>query len=82
MYFPFSLITFCHLSGNFMIPRSKKFLSFSAKNHFRKQRSAVKVLPFNTFCKEQNKWLSHSAKSDEYGGCGNISHLSFMTKCV
>ena len=56
LYSPFCSTTFCHFSGNFIIPSSQNFLSFWAKNCSREQSSReLKFFPLREFCKEQNK---------------------------
>ena len=70
-YSSFCSTTFCHFSGNFIIPSSQNFLSFWAKNCSRwllQSSRELKVFPLRQFCKDLNKWKSEGAMSGEYGG--------------
>ena len=70
-YSPFCFTTFCHFSGNFIIPSSQNFLSFWAKNCSRcllQSSRELKFFPLREFCKDQNKWKYEGAMSAAYGG--------------
>ena len=61
MYPPFCSPIFCHLSGNFIIPTSEKFLSFWAKNWSQcllQSSRELKYFPSREFCKDWNNWKS------------------------
>ena len=78
-YSPFCSTTFCHFSGNFIIPSSQNFLSFWAKNCSKcllHSSRELKFLPLREFCKDQNKWKSENAMSGEYGRRNRTSHPS------
>ena len=70
MYSPFCATTFCHFSGNFIIPHSQNFLSFWARNCSRcllQSSRELKIFPLREFCKDRNKWKFEGAMSGEYG---------------
>ena len=67
-YSLFCSTTFCHLSGNFIIPSSQNFLSFWAKKCSKcllQSSRELKFFPLTEFCKDQNKWKSAGAVSGE-----------------
>ena len=72
MYSPFCSTTFCHFSGNFIIPSSQNFLSFWAKNCSRCLLQSSRKLNFffslTEFCKDLNKWKPQGAMSSENNG--------------
>ena len=79
MYSPFCPTTFCHFSGNFIIPSSPNFLSFWAKNCSRCLLQSFRELKFfllREFCKDRSKWKSEGAMSDENGGWVRTSQPS------
>ena len=68
MYSPFCSTTFCHFSGNFIIPSSQNFLSFWAKNCSRcllQSSKELKFFPLREFFKDLNKWKSEGADESE-----------------
>ena len=68
MYSPSYSTTFCHFSGNLIIPSSQN-LSFWAKNCSRcllQSSRELKYFPLREFCKDQNKWKSEGTMSGEY----------------
>ena len=70
MHSPFFSSTFCHFSGNSIIPSSQNFLSFWAKNCSRcllQSSRELKFFPLREFFKDRNKWKSEGAMSGEYG---------------
>ena len=55
-YSPFCSTTFCHFSGNFIIPSSQNFLSFWAKNCstcLLQSSRELKFSPLRKLCKDQ-----------------------------
>lgn len=56
----FCSISFCHCSGNFIMPSSQNFLSYWAKNSSRCLCSlqGLKYFSLREFCKNQSKWTS------------------------
>ena len=85
MYSPFCSTTFCHFSGNFVIPSSQNYLSFWAKNWSRcllQSFRELKFSPLREYCKDRNKWISEGAMSDEYGGWIRTSQLSCNSFCL
>ena len=84
-YSPFCSTTFCHFSGNFIIPSSQNFLSFWAKNCSRcllQYSRELKFFPLREFCKDQNKWKSEGAMSGEYSGWIRTSQPSCNSFCL
>ena len=84
-YSPFCSTTFCHFSGNFIIPSSQNFLSFRAKNCsrcFLQTSRELKFFPLREFCKDQNKWKSEGAMSGEYNGWIRTSQPSYNSFCL
>ena len=84
-YSPFCSTTFCHFSGNFIIPYSQNFLSFWAKNCFRcllQSYRELKIFPLREFCKDWDKWKSESAMSGEYGRWIRTSQPSCNSFCL
>ena len=81
MYSPFCSTTFCHVSGNFIIPSSQNcFLSFWAKNCSRcllQSSRELKFFPLTEFGKDWNKWKSKSAMSGKYSGWIRTSQPSY-----
>ena len=77
--------TFCHFSGNFIIPSSQNFVSFWAKNCSRcllESFRELKFFPLKEFCKDQNKWKSEGAMSGEYGRWIRTSQPSCNSFCL
>ena len=84
-YSLFCSTTFCHFSGNFIIPSSQNFLSFWAKNCSRcllQSSRELKCFPIREFCKDQNKWKSEGATSGEYGRWIRTSQPSYNSFCL
>ena len=84
-YSPFCSTTFCHFSGNFIIPSSQNFLSFWAKNCSRcllQSSKELKFFPLREFCKDWNKWKSEHAMSGEYCGWIRTSQASCNSFCL
>ena len=81
MYSPFCSTTFCHVSGNFIIPSSQNFfLTFWAKNCSRcllQSSRELKFFPLIEFGKDWNKWKSKSAMSGEHSGWIRTSQPSY-----
>ena len=85
MYSHFCSTTFCHFSGNFIIPSSQNFLSFWQKNCSRcllQSSRELKFFPLRESCKDRNKWKSEGAVSGEYGGWIRISQPSCNSFCL
>ena len=85
VYSPSCSTTFCHFSGNFIIPSSQNFLSFGAKNWSRcllQSSRESKFFPLREFCKDWNKWKSEGTMSGEYGGWIRTSQPSCNKFCV
>ena len=64
MYSLFCFTTFCHFSGNFLIPSSQNLLYFCTKNcssYLLHSSMEMKFLPLWEFCKNQNKQKSEDA---------------------
>ena len=84
-YSPFCSNTFCHFSGNFIIPSSPNFLSFWAKNCSRcllQCSRELKFFPLREFCKDRNKWKSVGATSGEYDGWIRTSQPNCNSFCL
>ena len=84
-YALFCSTTFCHFSGNFIIPSSPEFLFFWAKNCSRWLLQSYRELKFfslKEFCKDRNKWKSEGSMSGEYGGGIRISQPSCNDFCL
>ena len=85
MYSPFCSTTFCHFSGNFVIPSYQNFLSFWAKKCCRcllQSSRKLKFFPLREFCKDWNKWISEGAMSGEYGRWIRTSQPSCNSFCL
>ena len=85
MYSPFCSTTFCHLSGNFIIPSCQNFLSLWAKNYSRcllQPSRELKYFPLREFCKDWNKWKSKGAMSGECSGWIRNSQPSCNGFCL
>ena len=84
-YSPFCSTTFCHFSGNFIIPSSQNLLSFWAKNCSRcllQSSRELKFFSLSEFWKDRNKWKSKGAMSGEYGRWIRISQPSCNSFCL
>ena len=82
---PFCSTTFCHFSGNFIIPSYQNFLSLWPKNCSRcllQSSRGLKFFPLREFCKDQNKWKSEGATSGEYCGWIRTSQPSCNRFCL
>ena len=84
-YSPFCSTTFCHFSGNFIIPSSQNILSFWAKNCSRcllQSSREWKYFPLREFCKDRNQWKSEGAMSGECRGWIRTSKPSCNSFCL
>ena len=84
-YSPFCSTTFCHFSGNLIIPSSQNVLSFWATNCsrcFLQSSRELKFSPLREFCKDWNKWKSEGAMSGEYGRWIRTSQPSCNSFCL
>ena len=71
MYLLFCFTTFCHFSGNFVIPSFQNVFLFLSKELSQLLFivfQGIEIFPLRKFHKDQNKWVSESAMSCEYSG--------------
>ena len=84
-YSPFCFTTFCHFSGNFIIPSYQNFLSIWGKNCSRcllQSSREMKFFPLRKFCRGWNKWTSEGTMSGEYSRWIRTSQPCYNSFCL